>query len=179
MRIHGDLIEIRILELADTGRLHRYRLENRMFLQPFEPLQSEESYTMEATRDSIVQMEAEQERGNSYAFGIFLADELIGRIRLSSIVRGPWQNANLGYAISEKLNGQGYMTEAVKLVLGFAFKEAGLHRVQAAVMPRNLGSLRVMEKNGLRLEGLAQRYLNINGVWEDHAIYAITAEEWK
>ncbi len=74
--------------------------------------------------------------------------------------------------------GQGLMTEGIRLALGFAFGAAGLHRVQAAIMPRNQASLRVVEKVGFRREGFAQRYLQIAGKWEDHLLFAITQEEW-
>jgi len=93
-------------------------------------------------------------------------------------VRAAWQNCTIGYFVDQSRNGRGYATEAVGLASGFAFGEGGLHRVQAAVMPRNAASIRVVEKNGYRFEGLARRYLQINGLWEDHNIYAMTAEEW-
>ncbi len=93
------------------------------------------------------------------------------------VVRGPWQNANIGYYVDRTWNGRGVCTEAVGLVVGFAFDRAGLHRVQAAVMPRNTPSIRVLEKNGFRREGLAPRYLQIDGVWENHVIFARTTED--
>jgi ribosomal-protein-alanine N-acetyltransferase len=106
--------------------------------------------------------------------GVFLDSELVGRIALSQIFRGIFQNAYLGYSIAERWNGQGLATEAVGVVMDFAFGDLGLHRVQAAVMPRNTGSIRVLEKNGFREEGYAVGYLCINGVWEDHRIFART-----
>ncbi|MFB6363897.1 GNAT family N-acetyltransferase [Paenibacillus elgii] len=180
MIVYGDRIYIRPLDLPDVPALHLLRAENETFFRPFEPLQDSNAFTLDAVRESLVKTIAEREQDRTYAFGIFLngTDELIGRATLSSIVRGPWQNANLGYYISERFNGQGYMSEAVSLVLQFAFKNCGLHRVQAAIMPRNRGSIRVVEKNAMRLEGLARNYLQIYGVWEDHAIYAMTREEW-
>jgi ribosomal-protein-alanine N-acetyltransferase len=94
------------------------------------------------------------------------------------VVRGAWQNANIGYFLDEARGGLGYATWAVREALAFAFGWANLHRVQAAIMPRNVRSIRVAEKTGFHKEGLAQRYLRINSVWEDHRIYAITSEEW-
>ncbi len=96
---------------------------------------------------------------------------------LSQIFHGPFRSCIVGYFLDEAVNGRGYTTEALGLVVGHAFGELGLHRVQAGVMPRNVGSIRVLEKLGFRREGLALRYLRINGVWEDHLLYAITAEE--
>jgi [ribosomal protein S5]-alanine N-acetyltransferase len=99
-------------------------------------------------------------------------------VALSNIVRGAWQNCTVGYYVDQTRNGRGYATEALGLATGFALTQAGLHRVQAGVMPRNAASIRVVEKNGFRFEGLARHYLQINGVWEDHNIYALTAENW-
>src|SRR5207342_3877462 len=111
-----------------------------------------------------------------YAFGIF-APALVGRVALNEVVRGVFGNAYLGYFVDEAVNGRGYATEAVRLAVRFAFAEASLHRVQAAVVPRNTASVRVLEKAGFREEGYAERYLCINGVWEDHRIFAITSED--
>ena len=106
-------------------------------------------------------------------------DRLIGRVALGNVVRGPWQNATLGYWIDEAANGRGHCSRAVELVVRFAFEHAGLHRVQPAIMPRNDRSKRVVEKVGFRREGLAVRYLEIAGVWEDHELFAMTVEEWR
>jgi len=94
------------------------------------------------------------------------------------VLRGAFQNAYLGYWIDGERQGRGLTTEAVVAATSFAFEAAGLHRVQAAVMPRNLASQRVLEKAGYRREGVAERYLCIAGRWEDHQIFALTAEEW-
>jgi [ribosomal protein S5]-alanine N-acetyltransferase len=99
-------------------------------------------------------------------------------VALSSVIRGAFQNAYLGWSLDEAHGGRGFASEAVRLLIDFAFEDAGLHRVQAAVIPRNVASLRVAEKVGLRKEGFARRYLKINGVWEDHKLFAITSEEW-
>jgi [ribosomal protein S5]-alanine N-acetyltransferase len=95
------------------------------------------------------------------------------------VVRGPWQNATLGYWIDKHAGGRGHATRAVRLAVRFAFEHAGLHRVQPAIIPRNVRSVRVAEKVGFRLEGRALRYLKINGVWEDHDVYALTVEDWE
>jgi len=103
---------------------------------------------------------------------------VVGRITLSSVVLGAWRNANLGYWVARDRGGRGYATEAVALAVRYAFEDAGLHRVQAAVMPRNAPSIRVLEKNRFRPEGLAARYLQIHRAWEDHLLFAVTREEW-
>ena len=106
-------------------------------------------------------------------------DHLIGRIALSNVVRGPWQNATMGYWVDQAANGRGHATSAVLLLCAFAFDHARLHRVQPAIMPRNARSRRVVEKAGFRREGTALRYLKIAGVWEDHDIFALTREDWR
>ena len=85
----------------------------------------------------------------------------------------------MGYWIDAEHQGRGLMTEAVRATTWFAFRAAALHRVQAAVMPRNAGSQRVLEKVGYRREGVAARYLCIAGAWEDHVVFAVTREEWE
>jgi [ribosomal protein S5]-alanine N-acetyltransferase len=122
--------------------------------------------------------ERERQMGSGFGFGVFVDGRVAGEINLSSIQRGPFQNAYIGYWIDEALAGQGYMPEAVVVLLRFAFEDLGLHRVQIAIIPRNRSSRRVVEKLAIREEGIAERYLEINGVWEDHVRYAITAEEW-
>jgi ribosomal-protein-alanine N-acetyltransferase len=116
--------------------------------------------------------------GSGYGFGIFVAERFAGEITLSSIQRGPFQNAFVGYWIDEAMAGQGLAPEATVAILRFAFEELGLHRVEIAIVPRNRASRRVVEKLGLREEGVAVRYLEIDGQWEDHVRYAMTSEEW-
>ena len=92
--------------------------------------------------------------------------------------RGPFQNAYVGYWIGEEFAGRGYIPEALVVLVRFAFEDLKLHRIQVAIIPRNSNSRRVVEKLALREEGVAERYLEINGIWEDHLRYAMTAEEW-
>lgn len=116
--------------------------------------------------------------GTGFGFGIFVDRRFRGEVNLNTIHRGARQNAYVGYWIDQEVAGAGYMPEAVAMILRFAFEELHLHRVQIAIVPRNTSSRRVVEKLGLREEGIAVRYLQIDGVWEDHIRYAITLEEW-
>jgi ribosomal-protein-alanine N-acetyltransferase len=117
--------------------------------------------------------------GTGYGFGIFVGGNFAGEINLNSIQRGPFQNAYLGYWIAREHAGNAYMSEAVVLATRFAFDDLHLHRLQIAIIPRNHNSRRVVDKLAYRDEGVALRYLEINGVWEDHVRYAITIEEWE
>jgi ribosomal-protein-alanine N-acetyltransferase len=176
-------VAIRPLAAGDAAEFAELLAANRSFLAPFEPLRDPSFLTVDGQRDALSRAEAEFETGAAYAFGVIEAGAgpaaIVGLTHLSSIHRGAWQNANLGYWIAEDRGGRGFATEAVGQTVSFAFEVAGLHRVQAAVMPRNDPSLRVLAKNGFRREGLAERYLQIAGVWEDHVILAITIEEWR
>lgn len=122
--------------------------------------------------------ERERQLGTAFGFGIFVHGRFGGEINVSNIVRGAMQSCTVGYWIDEALAGHGYMPEAMAVILRFAFEEIGLHRVEAGIIPRNLASRRVVEKLGIREEGLAERFLQINGVWEDHLRFGITVEEW-
>lgn len=104
---------------------------------------------------------------------------IAGTINLSQIFRKAFQNAYLGYMLGAGFTGFGYMTESVALVLGFAFHDLKLHRVEANVQPTNLPSIRVLERNGFTKEGFSRRYLKIGGRWRDHERWAIIEEDWK
>jgi [ribosomal protein S5]-alanine N-acetyltransferase len=116
--------------------------------------------------------------GTGYGFGIFVDGAFAGEVNVNSIHRGAHQSAYIGYWIDQRLAGHGYMPESVVVVLRFAFEDLLLHRLQISIIPRNTASRRVAEKLGLRDEGIAERYLEINGAWEDHIRFAMTREEW-
>jgi ribosomal-protein-alanine N-acetyltransferase len=121
----------------------------------------------------------ERQLGTGYGFGIFVNGDFAGEINLTAVQRGPFQSAYVGYWIDEKHAGNGYMPESLIVLAQFAFDEQHLHRVQISIIPRNTASRRVVEKLGIREEGIAVRYLEINGVWEDHVRYGLTIEEWE
>ena len=178
VELAGDRCVLRPLVSTDARALCDLRLRNREFFRPWEPLFDDSHFTLSAQRRAIEGSLDEWTAGREYGFGMFDTEgQLVGRIRLSAVYRGAWKNANVGYYVDRERNGRGFATEAVGLVTRFAFDQAGLHRVQAAVMPRNVASVRVLEKNRFRREGAALRYLHIAGTWEDHIIYARTAED--
>jgi ribosomal-protein-alanine N-acetyltransferase len=122
--------------------------------------------------------ERERQLGSGFGFGIFHEGRFAGEVTLSSILRGPFQNGSIGYWIDKDVAGEGLIPESVVVVLQFAFETLRLHRIEVAIIPRNLASRRVVEKLDLRNEGVALGFLEINGEWEDHVRYAMTAEEW-
>ncbi|HVF74151.1 MAG TPA: GNAT family protein [Acidimicrobiales bacterium] len=122
--------------------------------------------------------ERERQLGTGYGFGVFVDGRFAGEINVSNVVRGATQGCTVGYWVDQAQAGHGYVPEALVLILRFAFEELQLHRVEIGIIPRNAASRRVVEKLAIREEGLAQRFLQINGRWEDHIRYAMTAEEW-
>jgi len=105
-------------------------------------------------------------------------DAIVGQINLSQIFRKSFQNAYLGYQLFAGFTGNGHMTEAVSLILKFAFDELGLHRIEANVQPNNLPSIAVLRRCGFTKEGFSRRYLKIGGRWRDHERWAIIKEDW-
>ncbi len=170
---------VRTFTPGDSDALLAYLLRNKDFLAEWSP-EREESYYQVGRVEAMIRAqiaEAEQTRG--YEFGIFqkAEGELIGTIGLSNIVYGPFRSCFLGYRLNGRDQGKGYMGEALDAVVAFAFGELKLHRLEANVMPRNLRSKRVLQKRGFRSEGLSERYLKINGVWEDHEHYVLLNED--
>jgi [ribosomal protein S5]-alanine N-acetyltransferase len=168
---------------ADVPELRRLMRANADHLRPWEtaPTPGEDPASLTVVADRVARQRRDWKRGGSYALLVTLrtpGEPIVGRVNLGGVLRGAFQNAYLGYWIDRDHQRRGLMTEAVGGALAFAFGAAGLHRVQIAIMPRNPASLRVMEKIGVRREGFAERYLRIADAWEDHVIFAITADEW-
>jgi ribosomal-protein-alanine N-acetyltransferase len=172
---------LRPLDPDDARVLLAYAVENRAWLAPWEPAHPASYFTLEGQRNILYQCLEDRRGETGVLYGLFERaggeGKLRGRISVSGIVRGIWQNGFVGYSIAQEKAGQGYMTEAVRRMVLHGFAELGLHRLQASIIPRNAASLRVAEKARFRYEGRALRYLRINEVWEDHDIYAITADE--
>jgi ribosomal-protein-alanine N-acetyltransferase len=178
----GRRVVLRPLTSADFPAWQEVRRRNAGWLTPWEPARTPGMPDVVESRDAFAMRcsarERERQLGTGFGFGLFVAGRFAGEINLSSVQRGPFQSAYVGYWIDEAHAGHSYTSEALVLVLRFAFEQLHLHRVQVSIIPRIHRSRRVVEKLKLRDEGIALRYLEINGVWEDHVRYAITAEEW-
>lgn len=181
--LFGRRVMLRGLVLADFEAWSEVRLRCGDWLTRWEPQRLPNQPDVTTDRDAFAvrcsARQRERQLGTGFGFGIFVDGTFCGEINLSSIQRGPFQNAYVGYWTDQKWAGQGIMPEALVVLARFAFEELHLHRIQVSIIPRNASSRRVVEKLGLRDEGTAERYLEINGVWEDHVRYAITAEEWQ
>ena len=180
--LHGRRVLLRPLTLHDFDEWREVRRRCNDWLTKWEPQRVpgqpdtvEDRHAFSARCSVRVR---EIQLGTGYGFGVFVDGRFGGEINVNSIHRGAHQSAYVGYWIDESLAGLGYMPESLVAVLQFSFEQLTLHRLQISIIPRNAASRRVVEKLDLRDEGIAERYLEINGTWEDHIRYAITAEEW-
>ncbi|MDG5472048.1 GNAT family protein [Jeotgalibacillus sp. ET6] len=173
--MRGQSIYLRPFEERDAKALTELQTRNRKFFEMFSMLREDSFYTEKAQIERIKQFKQDRELDLTYQFGVFKNenDELVGTMNLFQVIRGSLQNAVVGYFLDQAHNGRGYTTEAVKLLTAYAFKELKLHRLEAGVMPRNIGSIRVLEKAGFHKEGIAKKNVKINGKWEDHQVLAI------
>lgn len=177
--IEGGRVIMRVPAISDFPAWARVRSESRTFLTPWEPTWGSDELSRTAYRRRVRQYQKDLRDETATAFFLFRreGDALLGGLTLSNIRRGVTQSASLGYWMGVRHAGQGYMTEAVGLLLPFVFRTMWLRRLEAACLPRNKASMRVLEKNGFRHEGIARRYLKINGQWQDHCLFAILAED--
>lgn len=172
--IQGGKCYIRTFYEKDAQSLTDLVSRNKYFWSTYEPLQRPEYYTINAQykkiQESLYLMDSKRE----FTFGIFEpgTNNLIGHIALYSVKRLPYSSAFVGYAMDEIYIGKGIVTEAVNMVVQFAFEQVGLHRVEAYVSTQNNPSIRVLEKAGFQREGLLRKLLYINGKWVDHYMYA-------
>ena len=177
--IQGEKCYIRTFQEKDAQSLTGLVSRNKYFWSTYEPLQRPEYYTVDAQykkiQESLYLMDSKRE----FTFGIYelRTNNLIGHIALYAVKRLPYSSAFVGYAMDEIYIGKGIVTEAVKMVVRFAFEQVGLHRVEAYVSTQNSASIRVLEKSGFQREGLLRKLLYINGQWVDHYMYACLEDE--
>jgi ribosomal-protein-alanine N-acetyltransferase len=182
--LSGGRVYLRPLRAQDFAAWREVRLASREWLEPWEPRPepgaADPVMDVDAFRARCAAWDRQRQFDNAYGFGLFrnADDRLLGEISLGTVHRGPFQSASIGYWVDRRAAGHGYVPEGVALVIEYGFEQLGLHRLEAAIVPRNAPSRRVAAKLGLREEGTSARYLQINGVYEDHVRYAITVEEW-
>lgn len=167
----NQYIQLVPADLSLGGQVADYYKRNRSFLESFEPVRSEEFFSLEYQQAVLKKEMSEYEERTAFRFYILSVEQpekIIGIIGLNNVVWGAFCSAFLGYKLDKDFVNKGYMSMAVGMLTKYAFEELGLHRIEANVMPKNKASLRVLEKNHFVNEGISKYYLNINGVWEDH-----------
>jgi len=177
--IRGQGIYLRYPRIGDYLAWARLRGESREFLTPWEPVWADDELTRGAFRRRIKRYQKETRLDSAYVFFVLRQsdDALRGGCTLANVRRGVSQCCTLGYWIGAKFARQGYMTNAVKALVPFVFKTLGLHRIEAACLVDNEASKNLLARTGFRQEGLARRYLLINGAWADHLLFALLKEE--
>lgn len=176
----GGPVRIRPVRLRDGGMWAAIRTRDERHLAPWEP----DAPGLWNQRNSVAEwsvrwsaLRAVGRRGLGLPFAITLDGEFVGQVMIGNLIRDPLWSAYVGYWIGSHAANKGITTAAVALVLDHVFTHVGLHRIEATVRPENLSSRRVLVKLGFREEGLLRRYLNVDGAWRDHLLYAMTVED--
>jgi ribosomal-protein-alanine N-acetyltransferase len=177
--LRGAGLLLRQPSLSDYPAWAALRAASRVHLVPVEPQWSFDELSRTAFRHRVRRYQRDSREDLGYAFFIFRETdgELLGGLTLSNIRRGVTQAAALGYWIGAPHVRNGHMRRALGMALGFAFETLRLHRVEAACLPHNIASIRTLEGAGFSREGLARRYLKINGAWQDHILFALLDED--
>lgn len=166
---------LRTPQMSDYPAWAELRAASREFLTPWEPLWATDELSRASFRRRVRHYLRDLREDVGYALFIFAnsTGSLVGGLTLCNVRRGVTQSCTLGYWVGGKYAQQGYMTAAVRAVVPFVFDSLELHRLEAACLPTNTASIKLLEKTGFKREGLARRYLRINGVWQDHLLYAL------
>ncbi len=169
--IETDRLYLKTIGTGAAGRLLDYYQKNRSFLQEWEPYREEAFFTVEFQEYLLSRDLEEMYKGNMVKLWIYKKEnqeKMIGMIAFNNIVRGVFLSCHLGYRLDKDETGKGYMNEALSAGIDYVFNYLLLHRIEANIMPRNKSSLAVVRRLGFYEEGLALKYLKINGKWEDH-----------
>lgn len=169
---------LRLPRYSDYQQWHRLRSDSRSFLQPWEPTWRSDELTESSFRVRVTRNNQEFSSGTAVSLLLFLADgTLIGGITIGYIRRGAAQSCMIGYWMGEAHARHGHMSAALKLVIPYIFNGLQLHRIEAACIPDNFKSIRLLENAGFQREGLLREYLKINGEWRDHVMFSLIADK--
>jgi ribosomal-protein-alanine N-acetyltransferase len=177
--LQGEGVFLRYPQMADFAAWSALRSQSREFLAPWEPTWALDELSRGAFRRRIRRYQREIRNDLAYPFFLFRKHDnlLLGGCTLSNVRRGVTQSAALGYWIGEPYARHGHMRAALCAILPFVFQVLGLHRLEAACIPENEASRALLLKLGFREEGRARRYLQINGEWRDHVLFALLEDD--
>lgn len=175
----GDRVTLRMPVMSDYREWATLRHQSRKFLEPWEPRWAADELDRPAWRQRLARYRQDASQGSAVAFFIYetATGNLVGGITIGNIRYGVALCGQIGYWVGERYAGKGYMLAALRMVSRHAFETLRLHRLEAACIPDNERSIRVLEKAGFHREGLLRAYLRINGIWQDHYLYALIAED--
>jgi [ribosomal protein S5]-alanine N-acetyltransferase len=170
----GERVYLRPPHRSDFHQWAALRDKSRAFLQPWEPVWAGDELSRSAFRSRVGRALNDARDGSAHVFFIFdrNSHDLLGGITLGHIRYGVAMNGHIGYWMGEQHAGKGLMQDAVLALVAYGFDRLGLHRLEAACIPGNERSIRVLEKTGFTREGLLKSYLKINGEWQDHLLFA-------
>ncbi|MGB8819021.1 MAG: GNAT family protein [Rhizobiaceae bacterium] len=170
----GENVYIRPPLRQDFREWAALRKASREFLQPWEPVWSQDELSRAAFKARLRKADSDLREGNAFTFFIFdrKTHLLVGGISLGHVRYGVSMSGQIGYWMGEPHAGKGLMQDAVQILVRYGFETVGLHRLEAACIPGNLRSVRVLENTGFVREGLLKSYLKINGQWQDHLLFA-------
>lgn len=177
--IEGNGVLLRTPQMGDHPEWAALREQSRDFLTPWEPTWPADDLTRGAFRRRLRRYAEDVRADQAYAFFVFRKTDsaLVGGLTLANVRRGVAQAGSLGYWMGAPFARQGHMSAAVRTLIPFAFGALRLHRLEAACIPGNAASTGLLEKAGFIREGLARQYLCINGLWQDHLLYALIAND--
>jgi len=177
MLTHGD-VSLRIIRTKDAKTIERLVLGNREWLRPWEATNPHGPISFDF-RSQIRALLRQLESSDGMPFVILYQGEIVGQLNVANILHGSVSSCVIGYWIAPEVAGLGITPTAVALAMDYMFNAVGLHRVEIDIRPENRASIRVVQKLGLRYEGLKKNYIHINGDWRDHYVFALTYEEVK
>jgi ribosomal-protein-alanine N-acetyltransferase len=171
---------LRSLTINDAEEFFHFRKRNAEFFKPWSPTYPVDYFSPDYHIKNLAQIESDVLKGVLVQFGVYqqtYQKKMIGSVVFSNIIMGPFKSCFLGYRIDKDELNKGYATEAIIAGSKYMFNEKELHRIEANIIPRNIASIKAIEKAGFIYEGISKRYLNINGVWEDHMHYVLLNSE--
>ena len=179
--ITGRKVILRPPQYSDWKAWADERKKNKLYLQPWEPLWSINELERSSFVKRVRMFERLSHNDQAYSFLIFTSDneDFIGEVNISNVLRGIIQSCTIGYWIAKDCEGKGMMSESLELVKEFIFNELKLHRIEAACLPHNMPSLKVLLKNGFIKEGTARKLLKINDKWQDHTVLSFILDDFK
>ena len=179
--LRGEGVWLRVPQAGDYEEWADLRARSRDFLKPWEPTWPADDLTRAAFRRRLRRYGEERRLDHAHSFFLFLNDtqELIGGVTISNIRRSVAQTGTVGYWMGEPFHGRGHMTAGVRALIPHAFGALRLRRLEAACIPTNAASIRLLEKVGFGREGYAREYLCIDGVWRDHLLFALLRSDAK
>jgi ribosomal-protein-alanine N-acetyltransferase len=179
--ITGQKVILRPPQYSDWKAWADERKKNKLYLQPWEPLWSINELERSSFVKRVRMFERLSHNDQAYSFLIFTSDneDFIGEVNISNVQRGIIQSCTIGYWIAKDCEGKGMMSESLELVKEFIFSELKLHRIEAACLPHNMPSLKVLLKNGFIKEGTARKLLKINDKWQDHTVLSFILDDFK